>query len=385
MTALHVLPERPIIRRSLAESLLTCSVFEREDGEHLAFGQAFHSFAAAYTLQCQATNEETRQTDVARLGSEAWARTHGLLQSRYSEFMKLCESFAATHLANLDTLMHIEHTETLDVGWAILTCTLDRIDRADLGDVDDAPTREQITDYKTEQGEMDHEFQLSWYTQVRFLKHPALQEIVFIVESIRDRYTADPVTIRRGELDLWWRSMLGALRDRWEAQPASRVPTGGPACVGCAKRADCPKALAVAREIPENEDQADELFQEALRMQEAFEVRKAGLHEFYRHREPRVVAGHEVGWLVPRDPRLVVTAAPLKVRDWLNRHHMDGNSVLKVDSEQVKHSAIADKLVVAGLAAREHSKPGFRWRKFVPARKARDAAREKEKSNAEGN
>lgn len=382
MTALHVLPERPVIRRSLAESLLTCAVFEREDGEHLAFGSAFHSFAASYTLQCQATNEETRHTDVTRLGSEAWARTHGLRQGRYAEFMKLCDYFASTRTANLETLMHVEYTETLDVGWAILTCTLDRIDRADLGDVEDEPTREQDLDYKTEQGEMDHEFQMNWYAQMRFLKHPALQEIVFIIESIRDRYRADPVTIKRGELDLWWTSMLSALRDRWEAQPASRVPTGGPACVGCARRADCPKALSVAREIPENEDQADELFQEALRMDEALTVRKAGLLEFYRHREPRVAAGHEVGFLTPRDPKLVVTAAPIKVRDWLNRHHMDGNSILKVDGEAVSKSAIADKLVVAGLAKREHSKPGFRWRKYVPARTARDKARGE--ANAEG-
>jgi hypothetical protein len=271
--------------------------------------------------------------------------------------------------------MHVEHTETLDVGWAILTCTMDRIDRADLGDEDDEPTCELITDYKTEQGEMAHEFQISWYAQMRFLTHPALQELVFIVESNRDRYKSDPVTIKRGELDLWWKSMLSALRDRWEAQPASRVPTGGPACVGCARRADCPKALVVAREMPENEDQADELFEEALRLQEAFEVRKEGLRLFYSGREPRVAAGHEVGFLTPRDAKLVVTAKPLDLRAWLNKHHMDGDSVLKVDSDVVSKSAIADTLVVNGLAKREHSRPGFRWRKHVPARTARDKAR----------
>lgn len=377
-----VSPQKPVIRRSLAESLLACAVFQREDGEHLAFGQAFHSFAAAYTLQCQATGEETRMTDISRLASEAWQRTPGLLWARYAEFLRLCEDFGATHQAGLATLMHVEYTETLDVGWAILTCTLDRIDRADLGDVDEEPTREQLLDYKTEQGEMAHEFQMSFYAQMRFINHPALKEIVFTIDSVRDRYKADPLTIRRGELDLWWRTMLGALRDRWEAQPAARVPTGGPACVGCARRAECPKALAVAREIPETEDQADELFDEALRLEEAFAVRKAGLVEFYRHREPRVAAGHEVGFLIPRDPKLVVTAKPLALRTWLNRHHMDGDSVLKVDSDAVSKSAIAETLVVAGLAKREHSRPTFKWRNHVPARKARDQAK-KEKDDAE--
>jgi hypothetical protein len=370
---LHVLPERRIVRRSLAENLLSCVRYQREDSEVLAFGQAAHSFFAAYKLQCMATGEQTRLTDVARLAAEAWARTHGLDQNRYAEFMRLAEQWASARPTDLDTLMRVEHTETLDVGFAILTGTMDEIDRADLGDEDDEPTRELIVDEKTAQGEMDSSFQGMFYVQLRFINHPALQEVGWQVYPVRNRWPDETTWYRRGELDLWWKTMLTALRDRLEHPDGE--PTGGKPCTDCAIRYECPKALAVARAIPETEEQADELFGEALRMQEAFEVRKAGLLEFYRGREPRVAAGHEVGFLTPRDAKLVVTAKPLDLRAWLNKHHMDGDSVLKVDSEVVGKSAIADKLVVAGLATREHSKPGFRWRKYVPARTARDKAR----------
>ena len=378
MSSLAIQSAKPVIRRSLAESLLTCSVFEREDAEYLAFGSAFHSFAATYQLHCKALGEETSLVDVARLANEAWHRTPGLLHNRWREFMQLCDDFAQSHRAGLDTLMHLEHTETLDVGWAILTCTIDRIDRADLGDPDDEPRRELDTDWKTEQGEMDHAFQASWYVQMRFLKHPSLDEVIFQVDSVRDRYRADPLTIRRGELDLWWKGMLVALRERWEAPAAARVPTGGPACEGCAHRFNCPKALAVAREVPETEEQADELFEEALRLEQAFAARKSALEIFYRQRNDRVVAGHEVGFLRPRLPHLRVTAKPLELRAWLNKRHMAGDSVLKVDTEQLRQSAIQQKLVEAGLATQEFSRPSFKWRHHVPARKVRDQQREKE-------
>ena len=287
--------------------------------------------------------------------------------------MRLTEYFAATHTANLDTLMHVEHTETLDVGFAIVTGTMDQIDRADMGDPDDEPRRELITDEKTAQGEMDSSFQGTTYVQLRFINHPALQEIGWRVYPVRNRWPDETVWYRRGELDLWWQTMLGGLRDRLEHPNGE--PTGGPACAECALRYECPKALAVARAIPETNEQADELFGEALRMHEALEIRKAGLLEFYREREPRVTAGHEVGFLTPRAPRLVVTVPPKQLRSWLSKHHLDGESVMKIDTEAVSKSAIAETLVVAGLATREFSKPGFRWRKHVPARTARDKAR----------
>jgi hypothetical protein len=381
MTALALESAKAVIRRSLAESLLTCTEFEREDGEQLAFGTAFHSFAAAYILLCQSSGEETRHTDVARLSSEAWARTHGLLQSRYSEFMELCERWASSHLANLETLLHVEHTETLDVGFAILTATMDRIDRADMGDPDEEPRRELVTDHKSEQGEMDHTFQEFFYIQMRLLNHPALEEVGLHIDPVRDRWSTEPTWYSRGQLDLWWKTMLAGLRDRVQGPRGN--PTGGPACNGCAKRYHCPKALAVAREIPETEEQADEQFAELLRLEEAVTVRKAGQELFYRDREDRVVVGKEIGFLRPRAPHLVITAKPKELRTWLNRHHMDGEVAMKVDSEQIGKSGIRDKLVTAGLATLELGRPVFKWRNHVPARAARAEKKRKSESDEE--
>lgn len=373
-----MIAEKPVIRRSLAESLITCPAFVREDGEQLAFGQAWHSFAATYILQCKATHEETRQTDVARLAAEAWIRTPGLLHSRLQEFIRLCERFAESHFANLETLTVVEHTETLDVGDMILTGTMDRIDRADLGDPDDDPEREIITDYKTERSELDHEFQLRTYAQLRLLNHPSLKEVGFIVDFVRDGWSTEAVWFRRGELDGWWDLMLASLRERLALRDPQ--PVGGPACDGCGKRGTCPKALTIAREKPDNEDQADELFEETLRLEQALEVRRAGLKDFYRDREHRVAHGHEVGFLTPREPRLHVVGKPLEVLKWLNRRHYDGEAMLKVDTEAV--APVGEKLVEAGLATREYSKPGFRWRKHVPAREERRKRKKEEETNA---
>lgn len=381
MTALALESAKPVIRRSLAESLLACTQFEMDDGEQLAFGTGLHAFIAAYTLLCKEAGEETRFTDVSRLASEAWARTAGLLQSRWTEFMSLCEHFAETHPSELGTLMHIEHTLTHDVGWALLTCTVDRIDRTDFGDPDEAPHSIQISDWKSERGEQDHDFQARWYSAMAFLSFPSLEDVVFAVHALRDWWKPEPMYFHRGELDVWWRATLAGLQARLATPNAA--PVGGPACVSCAKRGSCSKAIALARELPDNEAQADELFEEALRMEQAFEVRKDALKKFYADREARVVNGHELGFLTPREPHLVITKSPKEVRTWLTRHHMDGEAAMKVDKEQFGNKAVQEKLVTAGLATLEHGRPAFKWRNFVPARAAR-AEKKRQSESGEG-
>lgn len=366
--------QKPIIRRSLAEGLLSCAQFKREDGEQLAFGQALHSFIAAYTLLCQAKGEETRMTDVARLAAEAWSRTHGLKHSRWQEFLDLCQHFAESRPASLESLMHVEHTLTVDVGFAIAVCTVDRLDRADVGDPDEAPMYIQISDWKTERAELDHDFQARWYSQMVFLTHRSVQNVVFAVHALRDWWKPEPYLFRRGELDLWWDMTLGGLKARLDVPHA--LPVGGPACPGCAKRYECARSTAVAGSIPETEDQADEQFQELLRLEEAVDVRKEGLKRFYSGHAERVVNGKEIGFLTPRDPRLVVTVTPLELRNWMNRRHMSGDAVLKVDTDHLGNRALQEKLVDAGLAEHKYSKPAFKWRAHVPAR---DARRHKEK------
>lgn len=370
------LAQKPVVRRSLAEGLLACAQFTREDGEQLAFGQALHSFIAAYTLLCQAKGEETRLIDVSRLAAEAWARTHGLKQSRWQEFLDLCQHFGETRPATLSSLLYVEHTLTIDVGWAILVCTVDRLDRYDVGDPDEAPMYIQISDWKTERAELDHDFQARWYSQMVFLTMPSVQDVVFAVHALRDWWKPEPLVFHRGALDLWWDAMLTGLKARLDVPHA--LPVGGPACPGCAKRYECARSTAVAGSIPENEDQADEQFQEVLRLEEAIDVRKEGLKRFYSGHAERVVNGKEIGFLTPRDPRLVVTITPLELRNWMNRRHMSGDAVLKVDTDQLGNRALQDKLVDAGLAERAYSKPAFKWRNFVPARDAR-----KKKAEAE--
>lgn len=376
--ALAIESSKPIIRRSLAEGLLSCVQFVREDSEQLAFGQALHSFIAAYTLQCKAIGEETRLVDVYRLASEAWARTPGLLHSRWTEFVDLCQHFAETRPAELATLMHVEHTVTLDVGFAIVTCTVDRIDRADFGDPDEEPRRIQTSDWKSERAEMDHEFQARWYSQLELLTMPAVEEVVFAVHALRDWWVPEPYVFRRGELDLWWTMTLQGLKARLDTPNAA--PVGGPACPGCAKRTSCSRATAEAVAIPETLEQAEEVFQETLRMEEGLDVRKKGLKHFFSGHPEQVMHGKEIGFLAPREQHLVVTVKPLELRNWLNRRHMSGDAVLKIDNEQLGNREVQDKLIAAGLATREYSKPAFKWRAHVPAKEARKARKQQEES-----
>jgi len=368
VTALAVESSKPIIRRSLAEGLLSCVQFKREDGEQLAFGQAVHSFIAAYTLQCKATGEETRLVDVGRLASEAWARTPGLLQSRWQEYMDLCQHFAESRPAQLQTLMHVEHTITLDVGFAILACTVDRIDRTDFGDPDEDPREVQIPDWKTERAELDHDFQARWYSQMVLLVMPSVDLVTFAVHALRDWWAPEPYYFRRGELDLWWSSTLLGLKARLDTPNAA--PIGGPACPGCADRYKCPRSTAEARAIPETLDQAEEIFQETLRMEEGLDVRKKALKHFFSGHPETVMLGKEIGFLTPREENLVITAAAGDVAKFMRRKHMDTSTLLKVDKEQL-NKRLEDVLVGAGLARHEYSKPAFKWRNHVPARDER--------------
>jgi len=365
LTALALQSDRPVIRRSLAESLLACTQFVMDDGEQLAFGTAIHAFIAAYTLLCKSSGEETRFTDVGRLAAEAWSRTEGLDQGRWPEFMALCEHFAETHPAELSTLMHVEHTLTHDVGWALLTCTVDRMDRTDFGDPDEAPRSIQISDWKSERGELNHEFQGRWYSQMAFLSFPSVMDIVFAVHALRDWFKPDPLIFHRGELDLWWRATLDGLQARLATPNAA--PIGGPACASCAKRYECPKAIAVARLIPENDEQATEILQDRLRMAEGVSVIDDALKLYFADRPQLVAAGHEVGFLQTREPSFKVTAPASKLLKWVRKKRMDMDAMLKAVS--ITNRGVQEDLIKAGLAVREFNPAEYKIRKHLSARK----------------
>jgi hypothetical protein len=78
--------EKPVIRRSMAEGLMTCPDYRLEQSEVLAFGRAFHLFVADYWRHLQAIGEESDLNSWELIASEAWARTPGLRQSRFGEY-----------------------------------------------------------------------------------------------------------------------------------------------------------------------------------------------------------------------------------------------------------------------------------------------------------
>lgn len=361
----------PTIRRSMAEGLATCPAFVMERSERLAFGQAVHTFIAAYWRRLQELGEESDLTGWPALAIDAWARTPGLRQSRWQEFEGLCERFAQSHLGDLHTLAAVEEPITRHVGWAVLVCTPDRIDRLDGGDPDDEAVWERITDYKSELGEMDHEFQLHWYAQMRFLTRSALQRLDLVLDLIRWGRPHDPITVERGELDAWWDAVMQALRHRLDVGPGA--PTGGPACEGCALRRTCGESLPSVALAPQTDDEADELLSEHRRLDAAAAVRWGLLDEYYRDRDPRLdVNGEEIGYLLSRKPSFRWTAMPSAVAAWARRRGMDWRPFVGLATKTVSNRGVQDMAVADGVGALGFSPPTFKTRKaLVGTRKRR--------------
>jgi hypothetical protein len=365
VSAVHAIPT---IRRSLAEGLATCPAFRMERSERLAFGQAAHQFIAAYWRHLQALREETDMSGWQPLAVDAWARTTGLAQSRFHEYMGLCERFVGSHLGELHTLAAVEEPITHHVGWGILVCTPDRIDRIDGGDPDDDATAERIVDYKTEMGEMDHLFQLSWYAQMRFLTRPALQRLDLVLDLVRWGRPHDPITIERGELDAWWDATLQALRHRLDAGPGA--PVGGPACEGCALRRTCGESLPSVAIAPETEEEADELLAEHRRLDEAAKVRWGLLEEWYRDRPARPeVHGEEIGYLETREDSFELLIGASQMRLFAALSGMDPDALVAPVTPSNK--GLRERLVELELARFYRKPPVFKTRKAMVGTRVR--------------
>ncbi len=101
----------------------------------------------------------------------------------------------------------LEHTLRADVGWAVATGTVDRMDRMDGDDRDDPPRIVQATDYKSQWAATPHLFQGRTYAQLAFLQPWAeqLEEFWWMPDPFKLR--RDPnesvVVYRRGDLDDW--------------------------------------------------------------------------------------------------------------------------------------------------------------------------------------
>ncbi len=318
----------PAVRRSLAEGWASCPAFVMERSERLAFGQAAHLFIASYWRHLQAKGEETDMTGWTDLATEAWARTPGLLQSRFGEFMALCDHFTQTHMGEMDTLLAVEEPITRNVGWAVLVCTPDRIDRADNGDPDEDPSWLRLRDYKTEAGEMDHEFQVWFYVQMIFLSMPSVERVDVELDLIRRRMPNEPFTIERGDLDIWWEATLKALHHRLDSGPGA--PVGGPACESCALRRTCGESIPSLAVAPQTQEEANALLAEHRRLAGAEAVRWALLEEFYRnHPAQPDVNGEEVGFLETRTDSVELLATAAQMRDFASGLGMDPDTYLK--------------------------------------------------------
>lgn len=362
---------RPVIRRSLWEALRQCAWFEREDNERLAFGSAFHDFAAMYWLLCLETRRDNLLTRVSRLAEQAWARQPGVLAARWPEFLLLCEQFAEAHPAELGSLMHIEQTLTLDVGWAILTGTFDRADRADDGDPDDAPVRVRLTDYKSELGEMDHSFQVWVYAKIAFERWPSVAEIEFLIDPVRQIRPYPPVIITRGQLDRWWDMELAVLKERVFGARGERH--GGPACEGCRLRYTCASAVAEAVLAPTNDDEARALAENRERLAAGLATADHALEAYTADRgEPlRDVAGRDIGWMTTLKPSVRVIAPVTTVLDWARDTNRDPDEVVKPVTPTRRDDI--HEMVDAGLAVEEFKPRRFTVRKHKPLRDDRIA------------
>jgi hypothetical protein len=283
------------------------------------------------------------------------------------------DRFVHTHLADLSTLMWIdgkpalEHTLRADVGWAIATATADRLDRMDGDDPDDPPRVIMSTDYKTQWAATPHLFQGRTQAQLAFLTWPDLEEFHWMPDPFKLR--ADPkegaIVYQRGDLDDWWQETIIGVQQRYELRMSGRArPTGGTACQYCALRPTCPQALPVARGIPENRDQFEELFGEWIRMEQAAKIRKDSLAAWARDRAPLQIGGYEVGFLEPREPQWKATD-PLGIVQHLDALGMDGKAALftSIDKSKVP-SYVKEGLVEAGVARFELGKPVFKRRRL---------------------
>lgn len=366
-TQIPMLNGRPVIRRSLAEALLTCSRHVREDSERMAFGQAVHEFIRHYFLRCHELREESLLDMVGEIAETAWNSIDGNRQDRWDEFMFTCEEFARNHEAELDTLLLIEKAQVVDVGWALLTCQVDRVDRIGGGDRDDPPTKLRLRDYKTEWRLGSHLFQVYWYVHTLFLTYRWVREIEVEIDLVRSpgRPTA-PLVFHRGELDIWWKWRMAKLRPLVAAILAgtnTAPPVGGPACDGCQIRYSCARAVAPAALMPTNDDQARALFADHLRLREGAQVAKDALAQYQDGKEPLIGHGFRFGNQTPQHVGVRAVGSVADVIKWARRKRLDLEELLSV--RLPKRKAEREAMIEAGLIERELGESAWKATKHV--------------------
>jgi hypothetical protein len=354
---------KPVLRRTEVQNLLSCTEWESGSSEAAAFGSAFHEAVAQYLLVCQTHREETRVADVEDIARDAFFRVaRGLDPARLDEFRTLVDQFARSHVAGLSTLMSIERTLTADVGFAVLTGTLDRLDRLDDGETCEPPTDILITDWKTSWGVEDHAFQLRFYGALVCLTWPTVEHVHTRADHVRAQNGIVEAEYARAELLGFWEDVLRGLRARLTGPTGTA--TGGTACRYCGKRRTCGAAVGSCRAVPDSADSARRLFGDLMRLEAAVDEARSSLKRYFAEREPALWDGTEVGFLPPREPSWRVTD-PQGVQTFLRTRGLDAK--LGLDGRQVPE-ALKRELVDAGLARYEPGRVEFRVRNATGSR-----------------
>lgn len=295
-------------RRSEIQSMLTCPAYRPSHSDRASFGTVIHAFMAAYWQRCRMAGEEEMLHEVHRIAHDAFfRRARGIDPGRWPEALELCQRFAQNRLAELGSLIDVEQTLTVDVGWCFVNGTMDRLDRIDGGDPFDDYVEVRITDYKTQWYPDWHRFQMRFYAALVALTWPTVEWVETLADHPRVCEERGMVRERwhRSELLDWFDDIMAAFRLRIE-EPR-REPVGGAGCQYCARRFECPESIVPGALVPANDAQATALCREWIRLEHGLDARKEALKVYLRDRVPLIVEDQSFGFHEPRSQGFRVT------------------------------------------------------------------------------
>ena len=357
--------EKPTYRRSEMQALIQCNAYVNDHSVEAAEGTFVHEFIWRYWKHALAVNDESDWDAIDRIVTDLWlSRPWGIHPDSFDDLYQMCDVFARTHLAELDTLVALETTEPADFGWVIIHGTMDRIDRVMEPDEDpsDPPMHLKVTDYKTDRGKVrgddePHKFQGRTYAQILFAKYPHLQYVTTAFDYLKLRGGPIEVTYERGVLDGWWTLQLEALRAR-VTQP--KQPTGCVACQFCRMRMDCAAGLTEYQRTPSSREELELLGQEWNILEAARTTRRKTLETAFLQRPAMVIGGFEMGNLPPRQEKWVVTDK-LEVQKQVMAANLPDPMYIAIDKSMVP-AGMKRGLVGTGAAKYDLGPPSFKRR-----------------------
>jgi hypothetical protein len=221
---------------------------------------------------------------------------------REPEVLNLLWKFAYGHVAEPDTFWANEKKFTVDVGFADLTGTIDRLDR--ITGTEDAPTLARVTDYKSSWGLPDRNFpsfQLLFYAGLVTRTHPTVEAVELTLDHVRRTDGIARFMVQRPEIESFWQSMLSRLATALERRASGAAPTGGASCTYCRWRTQCPDATLGARESIATPEDALEEADAFVRLEHSQKARKEALKAWVDEHGSVALPGLEVGYFDSSD------------------------------------------------------------------------------------